>query len=210
MWRFFLVGLALVGCSNNHKEQQQVTRFFEDGRAKPVVVVTPMVDTTTSDLNWSLSEEFTSMITKGVSAGESVCVLAGEEYGYTENPFTEDLSWMKGEFVDKEFVVFLELVEHELAPVKKEVVVPFETPMNLKMSVRLRMVDLRGQEPRIVLQELVRDRAYIPRTEIPVDYQVVVWGTKDYVASPMGRAHHQLVNEIAQRIKDYLTLAKSR
>ena len=209
MWRYCALSVLLVGCCKNCGDQT-TTRFYEDGRAKPVVVLAPVVDTTSSDLGWSLSEEFTSLITRRINAGSSVVVLSGDEYGYTENPFGEELSWMKREFSEKEFVAFLELVEHEIAPAKGTVIVPFETPMNLKMAVRLRLVDLRGTEPKIVLQELVKDSFYIPRTEIPIDYKLAIWGTGEYNDSPMRTAHEEIVEEISKRIKDYLFLAKSR
>lgn len=211
MWRVCLLsGIILSGCCcRNGKGTQEQVRFFEDGRAKPIVVITPVVDITGSDLGWSLSDELTTLVVKGVKGEGTVCVVSGEEYGYTENPFAEDISWMKREFEKQEFVAFLELVEHETAPVDGDKEVPFETAMNLKVAVRLRLVDVRG-EPKVILQEIVRDTWYIPRTMIPTDYRETVWGTNEYGKSPMGKAHMRLVEEISNRIRDYLQLAKSR
>jgi hypothetical protein len=121
---------------------------------------------------------------------------------FTDNPFGGDLSWMKREFQNEEFVAFLELVEHEFVPVK--------TSNNLNMAVRLRVVDLRPAQPKIVLQETIRDSYFVPNTLIPNDYSVEVWGTDAYKKSPMGIAHSMLVQEIASRISDYVLLAKSR
>ena len=197
-------------CCNSNKKSCELTRFFEDGRAKPLIAIPSLVDATSCDLSWNLSEELTSLVVKKVSDGGSICVLSGDDLTFTENPFTSDLTWMKREFADQEFVAFLELVEHEIAPVNSNAEVPFETAMNLKMSVRLRVIDLRGLAPRIVLQEMVRDSYYIPRTQIPVDYKTVVWGSDEYKSTPMAVAHMQLVQEISSRIKEYLYLAKSR
>jgi hypothetical protein len=203
--------IALIACSKNGSD---LTRFHEDGRAKPIIAVASVIDATSFDVPWSLSEEFTSMIANQVSSGGSIYVVRKDDLTYTENPFSADLSWMKREFPDKEFVVFLELVEHNNVPVakgpKKVAEVPFETSMNLKMAVRMRVVDLRGQIPQIVLQEMVQDSYYIPKTVVPTDYTVAVWGTDDYGKSPMGIAHAEIVQEIAARISEYVHLAKSR
>lgn len=205
-----LLGLLSFGCSRGGDE---FSRYHEDGRAKPVVAVASMIDTTSEDLPWSLSEEITSMIVNKISDGGEIFVQAQEEYPFAENPFSNgDLSWMKREFQGREFVVFLELVEHESVPAsrgkKNSNVVELST--NLNMAVRLRVVDLRPQIPTIVLQEMVKDTYFIPKTLLPTDYSVAVWGTNDYRKSPMGVAHIQLVNEIATRISDYILLAKSR
>jgi hypothetical protein len=78
------------------------------------------------------------------------------------------------------------------------------------MAVKMRVVDLRGYKPKIVLQEMIRDTYYIPKNAIPVDYKICGWGTDDFIKSPMGLAHSQLVLEISSRISDYIQLAKSR
>jgi hypothetical protein len=78
------------------------------------------------------------------------------------------------------------------------------------MGIRLRVIDLRGNAPKVVLQEMIRDSYFVPKTLIPTDYSVEVWGTDNFRKSPMGIAHAQLVQEVATRITDYILLAKSR
>jgi hypothetical protein len=203
--------LALTACS---KHVNELTRFHEDGRAKPVVTVASVIDATSFDVPWSLSEELTGLFTNRISAGKSLYVVRKDDVTYTENPFGPDLSWMKREFPNNEFVVFLELMEHENVPVaknnKKLIEVPFETSVHLKMGVRLRVVDLRNAAPQIVLQEMIRDSYFIPKSDIPTNYTTVVWGSEEYSKSPMGIAHEQLVEEIARRVSEYIHLAKSR
>lgn len=211
----FLIAAALTlvlgACS--HKEND-LSRFHEDGRAKPIVTVASVIDATSSDLPWSLSEELTTMFVNRLSKGGSIFVVRNNDVVYTENPFSPEMSWMKREFPNHEFVVFLELAEHENVPVakdnKKVLEVPFETSIDLKMSVRIRVVDVRGAIPQIVLQEIVRDSYFIPRTLVPADYTVAVWGTDEYSKSPMGIAHTQIIEEITNRVREYVYLAKSR
>lgn len=204
-----MLSLLAVGCNHSN---DFMTRYHDDGRAKPAVAITSMIDTTSFELPWSLSEEFTSTLVQQVGVGGKLYVIATEDDVFTENPFGQDLSWIKREYADHEFVAFLELVEHEIAPASKfkkdPVSQQFST--NLNMAVRLRIVDVRGQLPTIVLQEMIRDSYFIPKTLMPTDYSSAVWGTPEFQKSPMGIAHKQIVQEIASRIKEYILLAKSR
>ena len=203
-----LVTLAAFGCARNGSDE--MSRFHEDGRAKPSLAIASILDTTTFDASWSLSEELTDGIMNLVGRNGRIFVHSCEESPFTNNPFGPDLSWMKREFHSEEFVAFLEWVEHEFAPVKAKSVPIQEASMNLNMAVRLRVVDVRSPTPKIVLQETIRDSYFVPKTLIPNDYSVDVWGTEGFRKSPMGVAHAQLIRDIADRIADYILLAKSR
>jgi hypothetical protein len=209
---FLLFSFFAISCSHNSDE---TSRFHEDGRAKPVIAIASAIDTTSFECPWSLSEEITTMVTGQIAQSGKLFVHANAEFPFVENPFGMDLSWVKREFQKEEFVIFLELVEHENKPVfkgKREPAYysPQEVSTNLNMSVRLRVLDIRGSQPKIVLQELIRDSYYIPKTLIPTDYNSVVWGSDEYRTSPMGVAHAQFVQEIASRVMDYVLLAKSQ
>lgn len=202
--------LALGSFSCSHNNQAEMSRFHEDGRSKPSVAIASMLDTTSFDANWSLSEELTESIMGLISENGKIYVHSKEESPFTENPFGSNLSWMKREFQADEFVAFLELVEHDFVPVKTKGITSQEASHNLNMSVRVRVVDLRFNQPKIVLQEMIKDTYFIPKALIPTDYSVDVWGTEKFKKSPMGVAHAQLVKNISDRIADYILLAKSR
>ena len=203
-----LIALAAVSC--NRSQNDQMSRFHEDGRSKPSVAIASMLDTTSFDAPWSLSEELTQGVMGRIAETGQIYVHSQQESPFTENPFGADLSWMKREFQGEEFVAFLELVEHEFAPVTTKGTPLQEASSNLNMGIRLRVVDLRPSAPRIVLQEMIHDSYFVPKTLIPTDYSVEVWGTEGFRKSPIGIAHAQLVQEIATRITDYILLAKSR
>ena len=204
----FLLTLLVAGCCNRYKNDT-ATRYHEDGRAKPVAAMPAMIDTTSFDLPWSISEELTSSIVQMVGKGGQIYIQSQDDFAIAANPFTGDLSWMKREFLNQEFAVFLELAEHELVPSSKTGS-DIGISNNLNMGVRVRVIDLRGAEPKVVLQEMVRESYYIPKTLFPVDYDTVSWGTEDYKKTPMGVAHHQIAQEVAARISEYILLAKSR
>lgn len=191
-----------------------MARYHEDGRSKPAIAIASMIDTTSFDCSWSISEELTSMIVQKISQNGKIYVHSTPDFPFVENPFGKDLSWIKREFHGEEFVVFLELVEHTNTPVLKGPtpvrITPQEVSTNLNMAVRVRIIDLRMATPKIILQEIVRSSYYIPKTLLPTDYTQTVWGTDAYQKSPMGIAHIQLVDEIATRLNDYLLIAKSQ
>lgn len=203
-----ILAAAAVSCSRNQTET--FSRFHEDGRAKPTVAIASMIDTTSFDASWSISEELTNGIMSQIASTGAIYVHSQEESPFTDNPFGGDLTWMKREFQGEEFVAFLELVEHEFAPVRTKGASLQEASSNLNMAVRIRVIDLRPDNPRIVLQEMIRDSYFVPKTLIPTDYSVDVWGTENFRKSPMGVAHAGFIKEIASRIADYVLLAKSR
>jgi hypothetical protein len=202
------VAVFAVGCCSRCKDQSS-TRYHEDGRAKPVAAMPAIIDTTSFDVSWSISEELTSAIAQMISRGGQIIIQSQDDFAIASNPFGGDLSWMKREFQNQEFAVFLELVEHEFVPSSNN---PSdrEYANNLKMGIRVRVIDLRGSDPKIVLQEMIRDSYYIPKTYFPVDYNTVTWGTEDYKDSPMGTAHAKIAQEVALRVSEYILLAKSR
>ena len=207
-----VLGCLVASCAQNG---EQMTRYHEDGRSKPAIAIASMIDTTSYDCSWSLSEELTSMIVNKISQTGKIYVHSTPDFPFVENPFGKDLAWIKREFRNEEFAVFLELVEHSDTPVVKNnqpagPSLPQEASTNLNMAVRVRVVDLRGVAPKIVLQEIIRSSYYIPKTLLPTDYTQTVWGSHDYHKTPMGIAHIQLVEEIATRLSDYLLLAKSQ
>jgi hypothetical protein len=78
------------------------------------------------------------------------------------------------------------------------------------MSVRVRVIDMRGKQPKIVLQELIHDTHHIPRQFTRANFYQVAWGKESFNISPMGLAHAQLTKEIASRLEDYILLAMRR
>ena len=64
MTRYFLVlltTLLLVSCNNKTKDQQ-TQRYHDDGRAKPIVTVVPIIDSSSYEIPWSISDEFTLLV----------------------------------------------------------------------------------------------------------------------------------------------------
>jgi hypothetical protein len=220
----YIMGLCLViilaSCHNN-TSQEETVRYYEDGRAKAVVLVVPVIDSTTYDIPWSLSEEFTDAIKHRLTSKGMFYLsqYSDDTYSmsYNQNPYAADVAWIKDVFSPNEFIVFLELVEHVNIPSAKSSETKItnaeklkDISTNLNMAIRLRVIDNRGTTPQVILQELLTDSYFISKNHIDTDYSHIMWGMTEYNTSPMGMAHNQISKELAERIKDYILLAKSR
>ncbi|HLB52696.1 MAG TPA: CT253 family lipoprotein [Chlamydiales bacterium] len=199
-----------AGCFTHRLGDPVATRFHDDGRAKPIAVIPTMIDTTSFDVPWSIAEELTNSIVQAVGTSGQIYIKPSEEFAVIENPFGGDLSWTKTEFSGQQFAVFLELVEHELTPVASQKSQEEPRGHYLHMGVRVRVIDIRGEEPKIVLQEVVRDSYYIPKSFFPPNYQITCWGCDEYVKTPLGIAHARLAQEVSGRVTDYILLAQNR
>lgn len=201
---------TLVGCKN--QSNQEFTRYYEDGRAKPSIVLAPIIDTTSFDLSWSLSEEFHQLLIHQF-AGQGNLYVNEDTSSYltsAKNPFGEDLNWVKQEYSPNEFVIFMEFIQHDQTPAKAMYDPTENVSTNLNMAIRLRMIDIRGSSPKVVLQQVLKDSYYFPKSLLPIDYEVTTWGTENYPLSPLGTAHIKFAHTLANRLNDYVLLAKSR
>ena len=210
--------LLCAGCQKS--QDQQFTRFYDDGVAKPIVAICPVIDSTSHELPWSLSEEFTQLVVDFSSHEQSLYIPSKKAYKnpprVQDNPFTGDLSWVKEQFAPHEFVVFLEVLEHSNQPVEKNakhgpaIEANSSISSNLVTTFRIRIVDIRKEQPIVVLQEILHDSYYVTKSLIPIDYQEVSWGSAEYVETPLCIAHDRMARDIVERIHDYVLLAKSR
>lgn len=207
----FFCLILLYSCSSRSGEEQSL--FYDDGKPKPVVALVPVIDRSGHDLPWDLSDEFTLSVKDRLLQKQDLFLTYPSKTLLQNevNPFGADLAWMKASFPKKEFVVFMELIEHKEVPVfGKTESLPEDSPAELKMSVRLRVVDLRGQTPKIILQELIHDAQYLPKQFTRYNFFQIPWGKESYSITPLGLAHAKVVKEIASRVEDYILIAKAK
>ena len=205
----FLVLALVTGCNLNlipledHKQQTQAA-------LKPVVAIASVIDSTEEDSIWSLSDEFTYCINHQLAQKNHLSLMdLDKTLVLSQNPFGQDVSWIKKVFSHHGFVVFLELVEHnEVARQDdKKTIDSKKCSAELLMTMRVRVFDLRKDEPKVVLQELVHESHFIPRPFTRSNFQQEKWGHEMFTISPMGLAHSQFIKHICNRLEDYVLLA---
>lgn len=222
----FSLALLTFSCDSNRYEKQAV-RFHDDGRAKAIVTITPLYDHQNIQLPWNLSEDLTDMIrtrlvnkgnvfvanptTPKIETEDKTFVSVIEHHDENKSLVIHDEN-LKVKFPGSEFVVFMELAEHSIHPKQEnDKFIDKITPSHaLDLSVRVRIYDLRGETPVVILQEIVQQKHLLPKQFAKLDYDSAIWGKKTYSISPMGFAHSQLVKEVSNRIESYLILAKTK
>ncbi len=205
------LALALCAASCQKTKSQEVTRFTPDGSLKQNVAIVPVIDNSHSELPWSISEELTTTVMnllerKGklfLSNHEAVAQIT-EQFKESQDPFSDHIAWVKPAFLDNEYVVFLELVEHRENELYKS---SSSGPADLEMAMRIRIFDLHGEKPQVILQEIVEQSYYIPKlfTRSSSMFQPD-WGQEGFNLTPMGQAHKEFAAHIAKRIQQYISL----
>lgn len=211
--KWLLLAISLVGCANN--EPGHVSKFHDDGRAKPSVAFVPIIDNSGEDFAWNLSDELTHAVYSRIVKRGNFCVSSMTEskksLGKTD-PFSDNVQWVKSAFKDQEFVIFTELVEHNIHEKegKRSFFDKITPSCRLEMTVRLRVIDNRTDSPEIILQELIHQTHMIPHQGAVTDQASDKWKQKTYSVSPLGFSHYQLSKSLVSRIEDYIMIAKSK
>lgn len=206
-WRSLLVTatLVLTGCLYNQDPSTSTPPLS----IRPIVGVNPIIIAAHHNVAWDISSELTHTIRNRLAQPNQLYVLAKEETARvarkalsSHDPFGTDVSWLKKSYPQNEFVVFLELFDHEESALSTAE----KSPAELMMRVRVHVFDLRKNEPKIVLQEVVEQSHLIPFQFTLKGEGRVAWGDELFSISPLGLAHEKLCQEIASRIEDYILL----
>jgi hypothetical protein len=130
--------------------------------------------------------------------------------------FGSDLSFAK-DFCNVDFIVALELVDHSVTPYDPSLLANRDcskgNPANreLTMQMRIRIIDVRPECPRIVLYE-VQKTNYLqtPPYYDTIDYEKCGWKTEAYSRTPCCMAHQRLISNISQRLEQVIWSCKWR
>ncbi len=209
----FSAVLALTSCQ---KQDNDLSSTITTS-SKPLVAIAPVIDRSESGLKWDLSDELTYSLSSKLIQKSKLRVVDPykvkmqiKKAKIHENPFGSDLGWMKTAFFGEDFVVFMELIEHkEKLRDSEKSKSPEALPADLNLALRLRIVDIRKEQPTIVLQEIIQDSYFIPRQFTRYNFDQAPWNSEDFSISPVGIAHSALIKEISSRIEDYIFLSKS-
>ena len=212
-YSILFVGALVTGCEKNKNETAMLS---ESMQSRPAVAIIPLIDNSEHVLGWNLSDEITySLCSKLDQKNTLNLTLPGKikaaikKIKGQNNPFGNEILWVKNSF-DEDFVVFLEMIEHSEIPSEMGKKAPPETlSAQLNMSLRLRIIDIRGETPRIALQEILQESHFVPRQFTQYNFHQSLWNTEEFGLSPVGIAHAQLIKELKTRIEDYILLAKA-
>lgn len=194
--KYILSLLLLAGCCT--QQSGSMSKYHEDGRKKPQVVLAPITATVVGDLPWSVTTEFENLIRSKIEQFESIYVTKEKRKPISGDPFDTDIDWIKEDYEGCEFVAFLQLVQHEVTADENN-------DASINIAFMLRIVDVRSK-PKIILQQLVK--CSHPSVTRP-DYYTINWEDNNYRFTPMAFAHRKIAKKIIQQIADYVTISQS-
>lgn len=219
MKRFSLACLALffVSSCSNQKSSPPLTLLQQE--KKPLVVLVPVIDHSKSNLEWDISDELTASLAQRLTQRNNFTLVPIQKVKNRlkklhpkDDPFASSLTWMKSVFEGTQFIIFTELMEHDEVPRAETPLVSMnlqECSSDLNTSMRVRVVDLRSEEPRVILQEIIHDSHHIPRQFTRINFYQVAWGSDRFAISPLGLAHSELIKMVSSRLEEYILRASS-
>jgi hypothetical protein len=206
--------VALSSCYKGNETAQ--LRHHDNGFCKPCVAIFDVYNHSSSTLPWDLSEEFTTELVSRIKTEDKLYLVREEEIAWQYpiqvekiSPFHQD-DWLKENHPNVEFITFVEIVDHSVVPrLSKEQTEVKNPSYDLKLCLRIKVVDVRDDIPVIVLQELINESYFIPSQLSGIDYNKTKWGKTLFALTPVGLAHSRITKEISKRIEDYILLASS-
>lgn len=219
MSRYICAGLAtlllLSACKSDGQEQASISS--QSKMARPKVAIAPVIDNSNHTVPWNLSDEITYSLFYRLDQKEKFSVADPQKTKSISrrlqahnDPFGGDLKWVKRSFAGEDYVIFVEVLEHDEVPnLVDNASKPQDCSANLNMTMRVIVVDNREQQPEVILQEIVHDTHFIPRQFNQYNFHQVAWGNEEFTISPLGMAHSQVLKDISSRVEDYILLAQS-
>lgn len=205
------LGCAWLFCAGCAPTYRDTTLYQRCGSQKPIVAVLPVIDMTTkeSPLTWDLSRELTDEIRKRVYDSKKIYLL--REGGSREiakmlttpNPQAISSSVISN-LRDADFAVVAEIIEHEDVDhlqLKPKVA---DVGSLLSLALRVRVIDVREEKPKVILQEVLDNDFLVSRAYLNWDYSKTPWGSEAFACTPMGMAHNRLIRTLVSRIEAYI------
>lgn len=209
---FAVVAAALLtGCARSYRD---TSLYQKTGQVKPIVSVMPVINRSdVNHLTWDLSQEFTDEIRKRVYDSSKLYLL--KEGGTLEfaaelnNPNPINLPHdAKEQLGAAEYVVVAELIDqHETSYGLPNRPTHEEMGAVLSLAVRVRVIDLRKEKPKVILQEVIDYDYVIAQPYLKTDYKKCAWGTEAYECTPYGMAHSKVIRDLVAHSESYIVAA---
>lgn len=206
--------MVVVGCSGPN--YVDYFPYHDDGTPKPRVALMPIIDSSRSGLPWSLSEEFSQDLYYNLMNNGELYVMSPAEVGPTWDKsidlFNNDLSFTR-EFCNTDFIVALELVQHQLIPCDANTKGIGNSECHsynrqLSVGIRARVIDIRRPQPRVILYEILKNGYLVAPPYDIVNFANQPWKSNGYPTSPCGVVHQRLINDLVLRLEDVIQSAR--
>ena len=208
--------LLLAGCARHCGD---TTLYQLSGRQKPIVAVLPVIDQTSGcNLTWDLSREFTDEIRNRVYDSKRIYLLRdGSSLEIAKQLSTPNPREIAPEAIHSlgaaEYALVAEIIKQDglSSGSKHQSSAQLSRPeigSILTLGLRVRVIDMRHETPKIILQEVLDQDFMVATAYMHCDYSKMPWGTEAFTRTPMGIAHNRLVRELVARVEAYIEAAQ--
>lgn len=220
--RCVVFGLALLllgtGCGRQSCCSYGAPPLAGYARTTPRIALLPVVNGCGEPLPWRLSDELTEDLGAALAKREGLAVMEpavgramAAELQHVDL-FSPTLRNIRGDG-RCDFLVATELIDHAMVPYRGQKVQQLyptdgEIGSILMMKLRLRVIDVRGESPKVVLQEIVNSNHLVRQRDEGIDYSVLGWGQLKFEETPVGIAHGHLAEDTAGRIVQYVSVMR--
>lgn len=199
------LALIAVGCGG--PRYIDYFPYHDDGTAKPKVALMPLLDST-NPLPWDVTEEISEGIYYELMNTGQIYLVSPKEMGLvwvkkSSIDFFSDEHSYAGEFNNTDFIVSMEIIERSVVACDPC------TPNNLtmKMHIRIKILDIRFCEPKIVLYEVFKT-SYTGIQRDPNIENTICWKDDAYLKTFCGRGHQRIVCMLAKRLEEVIWSVK--
>ncbi len=202
-----LATTLLSGCSRSYRD---TSLYQRTGQVKPIVTVMPVIDNTgVNHLTWDFSREMSEEIRKRIYDSPRLYLL--RESSTLEfakelndpNPMHLPVD-VREHLGAAEFVVVSEFIDQHETPYGMSRQGPDEAGSVISLAMRVRVIDLRKDKPKVILQEVIDHDHLVAKPYLKTDYTRYPWGTEAYESTPFGLAHNRLVRELVSHVESYI------
>ncbi|MBI5274561.1 MAG: hypothetical protein HY860_05860 [Chlamydiales bacterium] len=206
---FFSLLAFICACQQNKIVSQ--TKYHDDGRAKPIIAICPITDSSDSSFYWSLPDEFYFQLSSNIKKDNQLYLTPANQVfvpGIQPSHLFYEQNWRSKEKYPFEYVCLLEIIEHSFTArdtSKKEK----RSSQDLDITVRIKVIDLRKSDrPSVILQEIIHQRNFLPWQFSFINYEKVNWEKTSFYFTPLGMAHKRMTKTLVKRIEEYILLSQ--
>ena len=211
-----LILLLSSGCYPPPSITQQI-HHHDNGITKPKVAIIKVIDNSNHNLSWDLSSELTEYLIKDLYSRSNFFLT--DDFHMIENkhlrnlelsPYSEDMSWLLEMNNSSEFILFTEIISHNITDNTTKTYNPLSYVKSLDIAIRISVLDIRVSKPKIILQEIITKKYPIPFNFGSYDENSSILNKNSFALSPLGIAHKHIISKVSSQIEDYILISKSK
>jgi hypothetical protein len=203
-----LLSLLVTSCAPRYKEYFAYT---DEGFEKPKVAILPVLNSSKAVLNSDISDEIIFGLRNSICSMDKLFPLPQSDVNAAAaligdaHYFTPDVSPWKG-FLNAHYAIVMEVSQHKIVPFEKGAFSNLY-PTNgghsnqvLAIKVRLRILDVKYNQAKLVLDEIVESNHMMPWGFDQAVNKECSFDSPYYANTPFGMAHNRLIWQLSSRI----------